>query len=226
MLQFSEIVCVVLASISLGHAYRFSTPTMSLAGRSSFLGEKDLPYLQSCLRLSVDSCKKCLKDEQKLIEVEFPANTISDLSVTQTLDTTRVFVREFVKTWEDLGSDLWVVFPDNKECSLARDAKGWGDSVPFTMTSIEGAMKAPADKTCQLYVVVNPGFNVEEWIDIPKILQDRDAPMIVVNGNLDRVSARKRYAHYAQDFFKLFITCQHSKCKQPFPSNAFMVTRS
>lgn len=63
--------------------------------------------------------------------------------------------------------------------------KSFGDNLPFTLTSIEGAKLAPADQTPKLMVSVNPGFNVEEWIELVGVT--RGAPLIVINGNLDRL---------------------------------------
>ena len=68
------------------------------------------------LRLSVDGCKNGLKNEVKLLEVEFPALLKNDISVTETLNTNRKFIREFVKSFTSYGPDLWIVFPDQSEC--------------------------------------------------------------------------------------------------------------
>jgi hypothetical protein len=84
------------------------------------------------------------------------------------------------------------VFPDNKEASLAKQV--FGDKA-FTLTSIEGAKAAPKDLIPKLIIAVNPGFNIEEWIELPKVT--RNAPMIVVNGNLDRL----RNGYYPAIFY-------------------------
>jgi hypothetical protein len=49
------------------------------------------------------------------MEVEFPATLSNDISVTETLNTNRAWVREFAKAFESLGKDLWIVFPDASE---------------------------------------------------------------------------------------------------------------
>jgi hypothetical protein len=167
---------------------------MSLAGKLSFLADKDQKtYLSTILRRATDGCKQCLKDGKKLIEVEFPANRKSDLSVSETLDTNRGFVQDFVTSFSTYKKGLWVIFPDRKECSLARSR--WGESLPFTLTSIEGALSAPGDEIPELVVAVNPGFNVDEWINLPKAT--RGAPVIVINGNLDRL----RNGYYPAIFY-------------------------
>ena len=73
----------------------------------AFLSKPDQSlYISSILRRSTESCNQCLKDGHMLIEVEFPANRKSDLSVTETLDTNRRFVRDFVAGFSALGKDL------------------------------------------------------------------------------------------------------------------------
>ena len=162
--------------------------------RFSFLSSPDQTlYLSSILRRSVDSCKLCLKNDCRLIEIEFPANRKSDLSVTETLDTNRRFAREFAQSFSSLGKRLWMVFPDRKEASLAK--KSFGENLPFTLTSIEGAQTAPQDQRPELILAINPGFNVEEWIELSRV--PREAPMVVINGNLDRL----RNGYYPSLFY-------------------------
>lgn len=171
-----------------------STRVFNNAQKWNFLGNADQTfYQQSVLRRAIDASKQCLKDSIQLIEIEFPANRKSDLSVTETLDTNRAFTRNFCASFSNLGKDLWVVFPDRKECSLAR--KSYGENLPFTLTSIDGVQVAPADERPKLMVAVNPGFNVEEWIELAK--STRGAPLIVINGNLDRL----RNGYYPAIFY-------------------------
>ena len=130
---------------------------MTLPGKA-FLTDKSADlYLNTCLRRSIESCNLCLKDKKSLIEVEFPVSRKSDLSVSETLDTNRKFVREFAKNWASLGKDLWIVFPDAKECTLARKSIGWSGELPFTLTSIESALKANIENIPKLIIAVNPG---------------------------------------------------------------------
>jgi hypothetical protein len=162
---------------------------MSLQGQTSFLIEsKDDKYRLYCLRKSIDACNSLLKTNEKLIEVEFPISRKSDFSVSQTLDENKKFVREFVKTWSSLGKDLCVLFPDDKERRLATSSSQWGNNLPFFVTSIEEMLKIKDDYSPKLLIAINPGFNVNEWIDLTTIYSKRNVPMIVFNGNLDRVS--------------------------------------
>jgi hypothetical protein len=165
---------------------------MSLEGKAGFLGDRSEDvYVKNVLRRSLDAAKSCLKDEKKLIEIEFPGTRRSDPSYGQTFDNARDFTREFLKDREfaDIGKDLWVLFPEPNECTLAK--KSWGN-VPFTITSIAGALSEQADSASspKIIICIAPGFNVEEWIDLAKIEDKRmqeGAALIVINGNLDRL---------------------------------------
>ena len=161
-----------------------STIYMSLEGKTGFLYDTDQNlYLNSILRKSIDSCKLCIQEGVKLIEIEFPANRKNDLSLGETLDTNRLFTRNFANAFASYEKDLWILFPDKKECFLAQQK--WGADLPFTMTSIEGLLEYQPESIPQLMVIVNPGFSVDEWINIPKL--DKGVPMIIINGNLDRL---------------------------------------
>jgi hypothetical protein len=157
---------------------------MSLGGKTQFLRDKDQSiYINTILRRSVEATKEGLKDNLRLMEIEFIPNRKNDLSVTETLDTTRDFALQYINSiGKQYGKDLWVLFPDSKELQLGR--KVWGNTF-FTMTSIEGAMKQRETEP-KLLIALSPGFNVEEWIELAKWNLDT-APLIVINGNLDRL---------------------------------------
>ena len=196
--MFASVVMLFICFLFIKETKAFSrtlriVSCMSLDGRTSFLGEKPDVYAQTCLRLALDGCKNALKDQQNLLEIEFPALLKNDISVSETLNANRRFVRKFCDSFKEYGKDLWVIFPDQGEASLARKDPSWGESLPFTLSSISGAMLAPADAQPKLIIAVNPGFNIDEWIDLPKI-QREGCPMIVINGNLDRL----RNGYYPQ----------------------------
>ncbi|KAJ1426043.1 hypothetical protein B484DRAFT_450837 [Ochromonadaceae sp. CCMP2298] len=151
---------------------------------SAYLSGKDpQAYLSTVLRRSADSAAACLADGVKYIEIAFPEKLKNDISVTESLDTNRLFTRELVKKFSSYGKDLWVLFPDSGELNLA--VQVWG-ATEFTMTSISGADKQiKSGASPALMVVVNPGFNVEEWIQLAKI--ETPASIIIINGNLDRL---------------------------------------
>ena len=178
-----------------------SIPTASSTStdstRFSFLGEvKQDIYLNNIIRRAGDSTQACLKSGEKLIEVSFPENRKSDLSVSESLNTNRAFAKEFARKFSNYGKGLWVLFPDNKELNLA--AKLWGTANIFTLTSIDGAAAAISDGIKQLptlMIVINPGFNVEEWIKLAKI--NTDASIIIINGSLERL----RNGYYPRVFY-------------------------
>jgi len=70
---------------------------------------------------------------------------------------------------------------------IARNSEPWKAGISFTITSIAAAVKSYKEKKPKFIVAVNPGFNVEEWIDLEN-LDDGDIPFVIVNGNIDRVS--------------------------------------
>ena len=154
----------------------------------SFLSAKDeSTYSATCLRLSTISTLESINAGKNYIEIEFPPSRKSDLSVTETLDANREFVRRFISKWSHFREDLWVVFPDASEANLARNSEPWKAGISFTITSIAAAVKSYKEKKPKFIVAVNPGFNVEEWIDLEN-LDDGDIPFVIVNGNIDRVS--------------------------------------
>ena len=168
--------------------------SMSLEGKAAFLADNDNTYLATCLRRSVDSSKLLIAEGNKLIEIEFPPSRKSDLSVGETLDTNRNFVGEFVKQFASVN--LWVVFPDKKETFLAKQKLG--DKLPYLVTSIEGILQAKPDAKPELMVIVNPGFNIDEWINVPKVVEMVGSPqVIIINGNLDRL----RNGYYPAIFY-------------------------
>lgn len=163
------------------------TRLQSLEGRTSFLASKNADtYSNQALRISVEQSKILLAQNSKLIEIEFPPSLSNDVSVTETLDSSRKFTREFIKSLSEYKKSLWVCFPDKKEAKLARDC--WGE-IPNTLTSIDVAFSPPADcEPPKCIVAVTPGFNVDEWIRLASIGQRySDVPIIFINGNLDRL---------------------------------------
>jgi hypothetical protein len=178
-------------------AAKRSSLTMSLEGKSSFLIDKDQNiYLTNILRRAVASTNQCLEEGKTLIEIEFPANRKSDLSLGETQDTNREFVFQYVKQFSKFEKDLWVVMPDKRETFLARSK--WGEELPFTLTSIEGLLQAKPALVPKLLVFVNPGFNIAEWIDIPKVVEQAgNPPVVIINGYLDRL----RNGYYPAIFY-------------------------
>jgi len=167
---------------------RRSPLRMSFAdGKANFLVDKSQElYLANLLRRASDGTKQLLKDGSKLVEVEFPANRKNDLSLAETQDTNLQFAMDFVTIFENEKKNLWVVLPDKNEVYRARPR--FGESLPFTLTSIGGLMDAKPDVQPTLMVVVSPGFNIDEYINLVKVVaQAGMPPVVVINGNLDRL---------------------------------------
>lgn len=159
-----------------------------------FLSDRQQPlYISNILRLSVEEVKKSLAaNPRSLLEISFPENRKSDISALESFTTNRDFAKNFVSFFSRVyGNKLWLLLPDQRESVNA--VSDWGVQNEFTLTSIDTALKriqARAYQIPELMVVVNPGFNVEEWIKLAKVgnlLIDQMPSIIIINGNLDRL---------------------------------------
>ena len=175
-------------------------------------------YINNLLRKSIDSTKLCINNNVTKIDISFPEIIKNDISVIESLNLNRAFVLEYIKSFSSYGKKLWVLFPDNKELKLALDK--WnnnnnGDTNikdTFTITSLTEASKILNTNNNdngnygndnnelsvlqpEVLVVVNPGFNVNEWIDLANL--NTNAIVIVINGNLDRL----RNGYYPSIFY-------------------------
>ncbi|CAM9479525.1 unnamed protein product [Ectocarpus sp. 13 AM-2016] len=81
-----------------------------------------------------------------------------------------------------MGKALWLVFPDDAEAELAQNTYG---GTTFRVVGINSAIKDLKDEECQMQIVVNPGFDVNEWIVLDSLVRP-DVPMVMLNGNLDK----------------------------------------
>eukprot|EP00904_Undaria_pinnatifida_P005540 jgi/Undpi1/2115/HiC_scaffold_12.g05501.m1 len=131
----------------------------------------------------------------KLIELEFPpVRGKLDISLGETLDANRVFARELARSFSArMGKELWLVFPDDAEAELA--AKTYGGTT-FRVVGIQSAIKNLQEEDCKMQIVINPGFNVEEWIVLEKLARP-DVPMVMLNGGLDKL----RGGYYPRIFY-------------------------
>ncbi|CAN0160461.1 unnamed protein product [Pylaiella littoralis] len=131
----------------------------------------------------------------KLIELEFPpVRGKLDISLGETLDANRSFARELARTFSArMGKGLWLVFPDDSEAELAQQTYG---GTTFRVVGINTAIKDLKDEECQMQIVVNPGFDVNEWILLDQLVRP-EVPMVMLNGNLDKL----RGGYYPRIFF-------------------------
>lgn len=173
------ILLIILLLCNTSLSFRMS---MNASGYQ-YLRDKDQnAYLNTILRRSTIATKQGIVDNCKLMEIEFIPDRKNDISVTETLDITRDFALEYLNAFKEYGNDCWVIFPDGNELTLAR--KKWG-AIPFTMTSIEGAIKQQQQQQPKIGIALTPGFNIEEWIELAK--WDINTPLIIINGNLNRL---------------------------------------
>jgi len=172
----------------------------------SFLGNTDQKsYFDKILSLSVECATVSLTNiKPARIEISFPENRKNDISVTESLDVNTDFALQFTrqisrnrKLFND-PSDLWMVFPDKQEGIMALKNEDKA-TIPFTVTSIDilyqklqSQPQLAESLRSKVFVFVNPGFNVEEWIILSKISDlTKSTSIIIINGNLDRL--RKGY---------------------------------
>ena len=162
-------------------------------GRAAFLADKDDIYIKTILRRSIESTKEALRDGLSLLEIEFPPIRANDPTSAGTFDASAAFVREYIKAdiLASLGKELFVVFPERSERQIAE--KRWG-ATTCTLTSIDSILTNDMSQTQiqpKVMVVVAPGFNIPEYIDIAKFerIWEECPTIIIVNGYLSRVRA-------------------------------------
>ena len=201
------------------------------SSRYSYLSQpKEDIYLNTVLRSSVDACKRYLGDISKvpkesaasqktspcIMEVEFLPMRKNDISVVETLDTNRYFTSLFAKALRDYKP--CVVFPDKNEMNLAIQTSFKDDketrlsNIPKVLAELQ---EDPAADIGGLVILVNPGFNVEEWIEASHIPADSTRPMICINGALDRL----RNGYYPGLFYPKLTSVTksfYSKADQTF----------
>lgn len=136
-----------------------------------------------------------------LAEVQFPAvPNMATAALNEVLDANRAFAREFARGFVARGWRVNAVFGDVGEARLAVEA--WGDDKRVGVRAIprkgdsrpEGYLRGEGDGVC---IVVSPGFNVAEWIDMERLEIEGGDPIVVVNGDLDKT----RGGYYPRLFY-------------------------
>ena len=162
-------------------------------GKAAFLADKEDIYFKTVLRRSIESTKEALGDGLSLLEIEFPPIRANDPTSAGTFDASTAFVREYIKAdiLASLGKELFVVFPEQSERLIAREK--WG-TMTCTITSIDSILANDMSLEQirpKVMVVVAPGFNIPEYIDIAKFehIWEECPTLIVVNGYLSRIRA-------------------------------------
>jgi hypothetical protein len=137
------------------------------------------------------------------------------------LDANAMHAQEIVKPLVlSLQKRLHLVFPDVAEAKQAQKAYGT-DEFPYTLTALPlyrdpkhlAELEPPS-----MLLVVQPGFNVEEWLQLehPSMIFP-DATVVVLNGTMDRLRSnyypplfyprltalRKRYLEHFEPIYYL-----------------------
>lgn len=157
-----------------------------------------LPSTYTELRTqAVSAVQSALSQGMPLLEVQFPAvSNMATAALNELLDANREFVREFLLSFtprHPRGAVI-AVFPDAGEARLA--AKVYG-KVPFAVGAIPRDGKTPSYVSGEdgMVTVVNPGFNVDEWMNMELLAGDK--PVVAVNADLDKV----RGGYYPRLFY-------------------------
>mmetsp|Transcript_37993 Transcript_37993/g.150982 ORF Transcript_37993/g.150982 Transcript_37993/m.150982 type:complete len:276 (+) Transcript_37993:39-866(+) len=143
------------------------------------------------------SIKVAMSDGIKLLEVQFPptATAAASAALNETMDANRRHTRELIRGFTmEYSGRLSVAFPDKGEAALAQ--RSWkvdeGED-RFYISTIEAA---PRDPNAELFFVLNPGFNVDEYINLENF-DDEKRTVVVINGELDRI----RGGYYPRIFY-------------------------
>ena len=169
----------------------------SFSGRASFLADKDNIYLATIRRRAVEATKRALANELRLLEIEFPPIRANDPTSAGTFDASVEFVYDYIRDpmWNELGDQesRLVVFPERSEMERAKNR--WGTAVPpsWTLTYIDGLLNGnePTSTSPSVLVIVAPGFNIPEYIDVERISEKAfpQASIVIVNGFISRLRA-------------------------------------
>lgn len=152
-------------------------------------------YTQLCSQAAT-AVQSALSSNLTLIEVQFPPlPNMATAALNQLLDANRSFVRSFLLNFTPRypPDSVIAVFPDNAEAKLAAGVYG---KVPFAVAAIPSTPDTPQFVNGHgLIAVVNPGFNINEWIRMESLQGDK--PLIAVNADLDKV----RGSYYPRLFY-------------------------
>lgn len=142
------------------------------------------------------SVQAALSAGEPLVEVQFPAvPNMATAALNELLDANRAFVREFLLAFTPRypRGAVVAVFPDVAEARLA--AKAYGE-VPFSVGAIPTDGRRPGYVDGDgVVAVVNPGFNVAEWINMETLAGGK--ALVAVNADLDKV----RGGYYPRVFY-------------------------
>lgn len=141
-----------------------------------------------------------LRQGEGLVEINFPSvPNIATAALNQLLDANRAYVRKFVQACSarlsSLYDEYYIIFPDKGEMNLARKSYGGEVKNVCTFSNAADVIVPPptsGDDNNGVIVVVQPGFNVDEYIDMES-LEQFNMPIVSVNGDLDKIRSDSYY---------------------------------
>lgn len=170
----------------------------------------------TALRQAQTATLSALKDGHKLIEVEFPASSLEGVSGDgegqNEMTYSMGYLRQFCRSFQQDAATTRIFFPDKKEMVFAKSGKSTvvDEGSVFDVTKFQldylttpsalldigidwpkVDIKTRTKETDQLYIIAYPHFNVQEMIQVnelhQKVAKDAKSPIIVFNGELDRI---------------------------------------
>lgn len=154
-----------------------------------------------------DGIRAAMADGHRLLEVEVPTtNKFKDKALNQIYQANTEYARELVRMFTQ-PAQLRMVFPDESEGRIALETYG---EVPFSIGSLAylskpEAMQGEKELNYDKYVVMNPVFDVREYIQLEELHRGVVAPkggtLIVFNGELFRLRTEGLTGYYPDIFF-------------------------
>lgn len=143
---------------------------------------------------ATDAALKALSNDEPLIELAFPSvPNMATAALNQLLDANRTYAKQFLFACRPRfpSHGLHAVLQDRAEAQLA--AKIFGADMPFTISHLPRDDKsipkflAQSNETQEngIIVVVQPGFNIDEWISMERL--EGSLPIVAINADLDKV---------------------------------------
>lgn len=158
------------------------------------------PSFDAMRQQATDAALAAVSAGHNLIELSFPAvPRIATAALNQLLDANRAYAKQFLFACRPrlTTANLYAVFQEPAEARLA--AKAYGPDMPFDICSLpKKDTQIPSfvsSKSDGLIVVVQPGFNVDEWIAMERL--EGSLPIVAINPDLDKV----RGSYYPRLFY-------------------------
>lgn len=146
-------------------------------------------YINNILNIATNELISAIDQQESLLELEFPIDRKSDISSSETLDGTKSFTLQLLSKLLSRRNysknDICFVLPEKQE--IFRISKEVDiDKLSFAVAALD---YFPQGISPSLVFIINPGFNIEEWIQIPKIVQNLPTikSVVLVNGNINRL---------------------------------------